>query len=121
MKRDNNTSTKSFRSLKISSIIKRKLGSLFISMNDKRLGIITVNNVLLSKDLRYAKIYIFFLNNLSINETIAILNKSSSYLRKKLLTVSNINYIPQMSFYYDKSIILNNRISALLKNNGCEK
>jgi ribosome-binding factor A len=53
-------------------------------MNDKRLGMISINNVSLSDDLRYAKIYVFFLNNISIKKTIYLLNNSSSYLRSIL-------------------------------------
>lgn len=110
----NNNQIKSFRALKISSILKKKLGSLLLNMDDKRLGLITINYILLSNDFRYAKVYIFFLNNLSIKETIFLLNKSSSYLRSNLSKSSNLNFIPKLNFYYDKSILVNDRINNLL-------
>jgi len=117
MKNRRDITNNSFRYLKITSIIKKKIGSFLINMNDKRLGIITVNNVILSKDLRYAKIYVFFLNTLPIKKTISILNNSVSHIRKKLSESSTLNLIPKINFYYDKSIILNNRIDNLLDNN----
>ena len=117
MKKKKDEIINSFRYLKISSIIKKKLGMLFLNMNDKRLGIITVNNIILSKDFRYAKIYVFFLNTISIKETISILNNLSSYIRKKLSENSNLNFIPKINFYYDKSIVVNNRIGNLLDKN----
>ena len=56
-----NNKLKSFRSLKIVSVIKRKLSSLILGMDDKRVGIITINDINLSKDFRYgADIRIFF-------------------------------------------------------------
>ena len=64
-----------------------------------------------------AQIYVFFLNSLSIKDTISILNKSSPYLRNKLSETSKLNFVPKMNFYYDKSIVLNNRIDDLLKKN----
>jgi len=121
MKSDKNLLVKSFRSLKISSIIKKKLSNLLVNMNDKRIGIITINKIIISKDLRYAKIYIFFLNNLSIKETIKILNNSSSYLRNQLSKHSNLNFIPKINFYYDKSIMILDRINSLLKVNEKQK
>jgi len=90
-------------------------------MNDKRLGIITINYIILSKDLRYAKVYIFSLNNLSVQNTVLILNKSSSYLRNQLSKKLNLNFIPKINFYYDKSILLNNRINNLLNKNEKNK
>ena len=107
--------------MKISSIIKKKLSSLFFSMDDKRLGIITINRIELSKDLRHAKAYVFFLNNMSIKESISLLKKSSSYFRKQISKSSTLNFIPKIDFYYDKSIILNNRINSLLNKNEIEK
>ena len=106
---------KSFRSLKLSSVLKKKLGLIFFSMSDKRLGMISINYITLSKDLRNAKIYIFFLNKLSIKETIYILNKSSTYLKNLLSKNSKLNFVPKLTFYYDKSIVVGNRINHLLK------
>lgn len=114
MQKNNNITIKSFRSLKLSSILKKKLGVLILNMNDKRFGIISINNVLLSNDLRYAKVYVFFLNNISIKKTIYLLNNSSSYLRNLLSKNSHLNFIPKLNFYYDKSILVNNRINHLL-------
>jgi len=113
--------SKSFKILKIESILKKKISEFFLQLSDKRLGIITTSKISLSKDLRYAKVYIFFLNKLSIKETIYILNDFSPYLRKQLSKKSNINFIPKISFYYDKSIILGNRINSLLSNNENKK
>lgn len=117
MKDKNSKIIKSFRHLKISSMIKKRLSELFLDMNDKRVGIITINEVLLSKDLRYAKVYVFFLNNLSIKNTMLLLNKCVPYLRNKLSSKLSLNFIPKINFYYDKSIIINNRIDKLLNNN----
>ena len=119
MKKNNNNYNikKSFRSLKLSSILKKKLGMIFFNMNDKRLGMVSINYIILSKDLRNAKIYVFFLNNLSIKDTISLLNKSETYLRNILSKNSKLNFIPRLTFYYDRSIIVGNRINHLLKKN----
>lgn len=118
MKKNNVISSKSFRSLKISSLLKKKIANIFLNINDKRLGIISINYIFLSNDLRNAKIYVFFLNNLSIKKTICLLNNYSKYLRNILSKNSNLNFIPKLYFYYDKSIIVGNRINNLLKMNN---
>lgn len=115
MKRFNCLSKNQFRLLKINSRLKKKLSASILQMNDKRIGIVSVSHILINKDLKHAKIYVYFLNSISIKNTILILNRSSSYLRNMIAKDGGFNNTPRLSFHYDKSVLVNNRINSLLK------
>ncbi|QCI17193.1 30S ribosome-binding factor RbfA [Buchnera aphidicola (Aphis helianthi)] len=79
--------------------------------------IITVSEVVVSKDLSYAQVFVSFLeknHNLSIKKLLNLLNKASGYIRKLLCKKLKLRIIPNIVFYYDDSFSKGNKISLLL-------
>ena len=85
-------------------------------IKDPRLGFVTVNEVVVSKDLAVAKVYVTILNadKAIISENINILNAASPYLRSELSKRMKMRIIPVLKFYYDNSMDVGNRVAELL-------
>ncbi len=112
------------RSARVSSQIQKELALILQrSFKDPRLGFVTVNEVVVSRDLAVAKIYVTVLNadRQSIQENIVILNEAAPWLRKEVAARMKMRHIPEMRFYYDDSIDTAMRVEALLKELQREK
>jgi len=106
------------RSARVASQIQKDLALILQrSFKDPRLGFVTVNEVIVSRDLAVAKIYVTVLNadQQSIQENIAILNEAAPFLRKEVAHRMKMRHIPEMRFYYDDSIDTGMRVEALLQ------
>ncbi len=106
------------RNARVSSQIQKELALILQrEMKDPRIGMVTVNEVVVSKDLSVAKIYVTFLNEdrQAIDEHLQILNEASPYLRGEIGKRIKIRIIPELRFYYDDSMDTGLRIDALLK------
>ncbi len=105
------------RSSRVSSQIQKELAqTLQRGIKDPRLGFITVNEVVVSKDLAVAKVYVTVLNadKATIRENIDILNDAAPYLRSELDNHMKMRMIPELRFYYDDSMDRGLRVSELL-------
>ena len=105
------------RTDRISDSIKSILGEIFLNklfINQK--GIITITNVTISRDLRYAKIFVSFLS--SKGETIDIiheLDKNKKFLRYHLGQKLPTKYVPEINFYIDDALINAFKINELIE------
>jgi len=103
------------RTERLNKVIKQEISSLLErEVNDPRLShLISVTQVSLSPDLKYAKIFVSILGSeTNKTETLAGFNAASGFLRKELASHLRLRYAPQLSFYYDDSI---ERGASLLK------
>ncbi|WP_343188077.1 30S ribosome-binding factor RbfA [Buchnera aphidicola (Ceratoglyphina bambusae)] len=108
------------RSVRVSSIIRKEISNiLYYSINDHRIKFfITILDVKISKDLKYAKVYFTVLNTLNKNNIfniIKIFNSYKKYIRKLLSKKINLRVVPELFFSYDDSFPNGIKISNLLK------
>lgn len=115
--------------------IQRELASLIqMEVNDPRVGMVSVTDVEVSRDLAHAKIYVTVLNTmtddlqvnestlsepgdldkLEIEENINALNKAAGYLRSLLAKQLSTRSVPKLRFYYDGSIERGQQLSSLI-------
>jgi ribosome-binding factor A len=108
-----------YRIKRISQEIKKEISYIIQNcINDPRLNqFSTILDVIISKDLSYAKIYVSFdkINHNFKKSSIEILNHASSYIRFLLSKNLKLRMIPQLVFFNDFSYIEGNKISNLLK------
>ena len=95
------------RSQRVSDNLRREIANIFsYEINDPRLKSLTVTQVLLSDDLSNAKIYVSSYINKSIteeNKEISnALERSKSYVKKKLGQNMKIKKLPAISFIIDQ-------------------
>jgi len=106
------------RSERTRKLIQREIsGLLEREVNDPRLSkLISVTEVTLSPDLKYAKIFVSTLGDQMDNkeEILAGFNNASGFLRRELASHLKLRYTPQLSFHYDDSIERGARLLKLM-------
>ncbi|KPU28171.1 ribosome-binding factor A [Caloranaerobacter sp. TR13] len=102
---------------RISEEIKKIVSDLIREgLKDPRISMLTsITEVEVTKDLRYAKIYVSILGNEDEREaTLTGLKNATSFIRKEIGNKLKIRYTPEPVFYLDKSIERGIYISQLL-------
>jgi ribosome-binding factor A len=106
------------RGQRISDLVQREL-SLIVQreMRDPRVGMVTINEVKVSKDLSYANVYVTFmeLEKDSVAQGLDALNHASGYLRSQLSAVLNTRTTPKLRFFYDETVVGGREISDLIE------
>lgn len=106
------------RSQRVASQMQKELATILLrEVNDPRLGFITVNEVVLSKDLASAKIYVTVLNadDAGKKANVDVLNEVSPFIRHALAKRMRLRHISELHFYYDHSFDTGQRVSELLR------
>jgi ribosome-binding factor A len=105
------------RSSRVASQIQKELASMLQrGLSIRGLGFVTVNEVVLSKDLAVAKVYITVLttDESGKKENVKILNNSAPYIRSELGKRMLLRFVPELRFYYDDSFDTGMRVAQLL-------
>ena len=104
------------RTDRVANEIKEILGNIQIHQVDlSNLGFITFSNVIVSPDLKNAKIFFTVLNERSPFNIIEIeLNRKSKIFRKYLAGFLEIKYVPKLKFFYDDTLLHEQKINKLL-------
>jgi len=105
------------RSARVSSQMQKELASILQrDIDDSRLGFITINEVIVSKDLAAAKIYFTVLNSddLGKKNHIKWLNELAPMIRHLLAKKMQLRHISELKFLYDDSFDTGMRVSELL-------
>ena len=83
-------------------------------INLSHLGFITFSKVIISPDLKHAKVFFGVMNEKKTIENITIeLNKKSKAFRKYLGQQLTIKFTPSIKFFYDDSITYVKKIDEL--------
>lgn len=88
-------------------------------VKDPRIGMVTVSDVEVSRDLAYAKIFITFLfdnDQEAINQGMKGLEKASPYIRSLVGKAMRLRIVPELRFIYDESLVEGMRMSNLVSN-----
>lgn len=101
---------------RVADVIQRELAVLIQrEITDPRLGMVTISDVEVSKDLQHAKVFVTVMGEQQdVEESVAVLNKAAKFLRKAMAPKVKLRAVPQLRFYYDSSIYQGSRISALI-------
>ncbi len=103
------------RTDRIGDVMMRELSVIIQQeLKDPRVGMITIAEVRVSKDLAYAKVFVSVMMEEKSAETLEGLNKAAGFLRAQLGKRMSIRIIPQLRFVYDDTTIKANRISRMI-------
>ncbi len=105
-----------FRLEKVSEEIKHKMNSAMSrDISELNMGLLTVSKVIMSPDLKLAKIYFTVLGNKEPGEKCAErLNFRKSHIRYLLGKQIKLKYTPDLVFYYDDSFDYADKINKLI-------
>ncbi|AKO45643.1 30S ribosome-binding factor RbfA [[Haemophilus] ducreyi] len=88
-------------------------------VKDPRIGMVTVSDVEVSRDLAYAKIFVTFLLDNDqdiIAQGMKGLEKAGPYIRTLLGKAMRLRIVPELRFIYDQSLVEGMRMSNLVSN-----
>ncbi|MBQ2890423.1 MAG: 30S ribosome-binding factor RbfA [Clostridia bacterium] len=104
---------------RISEEVKKELSFVIRDLKDPRLktNMVSVVNVSVTKDLRFAKAYISVLGDDSAKKgAIDALKGAAGFIRKEIGHRIDLRYTPEFNFVLDDSIEYGSHISEVLKN-----
>lgn len=106
------------RALRVAEEIKKEVSDI-LNMELKDPGLIkmvSVTGVDLSRDLRYAKIFVSIYSNREEQEKILkILDKARGFIRSEIGKRIRLRHTPEIDFHLDRSIEYGARIEQVLK------
>lgn len=110
------------RTDRIADQMQRDLAELIrSSLKDPRLGMVTVNQVTVARDLGYADVYVTLLtvddldaDAEEVKTTIKILNGAAGFLRSELGRMIRLRTIPQLRFHFDASVKRGRELDQLI-------
>lgn len=107
-------STKRIR--QVADMIQRYISqSLRQDIKDPRLVDVAITEVVVSSDLRIAKVYYSVIRESSIKEAGEALKHAGGHFRHIIATNLDLRYTPVLNFYYDETIAYAERIENLIK------
>ncbi len=105
------------RTRRVGELIQRELALIINSeLSDPRIGLVTLTDVRLTKDLKQAKVFVTeFSNDLEHRELISALTSASGYLKRLLSQRLDLRSTPNLQFVYDASIENGLKMSDLIE------
>lgn len=107
-----------YRGGRINEEVRREVSDIIRNnIKDPRLtAMISVTNVSVTKDLRYAKVYVSVFSNdeEEKNESFLALKSSAGFIRREIGHRINLRYTPEILFEVDDSIDRGMHIDSLL-------
>ena len=105
------------RSERIASHIQRELASLIQTgmIKDPRLGMPSILQVEVSRDLAHARVFFSLLDPENAAESIEALNGASGYLQREIGKTLKARVTPKLSFIYDDTDIRGRQMADLIE------
>ena len=107
------------RALRIADHLREQLADIIRSeMRDPRVGMVSVNDVRVSRDLAYADVFVSALgvdDPQSQSEFIAVLEHAAGFLRSSVARDNTLRTTPKLRFHYDELIVEGARIETLIR------
>lgn len=104
------------RQQRVSDLLYEELSILIGNeLDDPKLSLVTVSHVVISRDLRSAKVYVNHQNpDATRQEVIRGLRSATSFMRGELASRLSLRAVPELLFYYDDLAERAERIDDLL-------
>ena len=101
---------------RINEEIQKELSSLIRNLKDPRVQdtMISITHVETTPDLRYAKVYVSFLQEERAKEALKGLKSAGGYLRRELGSSLNLRYTPELNWELDDSITYGAKMLELI-------
>ena len=101
---------------RINEEIQRELASLIPNLKDPRVQntMISITHVQTTPDLRYAKVYVSFLEADRADDAIKGLKSAGGYLRRELGRALQLRYTPELVWSLDDSITYGAKMLMLI-------
>ncbi len=102
------------RSDRVAEQLQRDLAQLVRELKDPRLGMVTLLEVVVSKDLAHAKVWFDVLEVEQAKQAEEVLNHAAGFLRHELGRGLKLRVTPELKFFYDDTQRRGNELSAII-------
>jgi len=103
------------RALRVGEQIRRELAEQIRKLKDPRVGMVTITDVEVTKDLSVAKVYYSVLGEGDvITQTQKGLERAAGFIRRELGHAMRLRVVPELRFLYDDTELKGNRIDRLI-------
>ncbi len=106
------------RTQRVADYLRRELAQLIqLEVRDPRVGMVTVNDVEVSRDMSHAKIFVTVMGKDSAEDAAAsleALNHAAGFLRTQISKQTQMRTTPKLHFVFDASIGRGAHLSALI-------
>ena len=106
------------RADRVADAIQRNLAQLIqFEIRDPRVGMVNINDVTVTRDMAYAKVFITFVDLESdeeAEESAKALNNAAGFLRSQLAKLLDMRTTPRLQFLYDKTSVKGQQLSNLI-------
>lgn len=106
------------RTDRLGDAVQRILAQLIqVEVRDPRVGLVNINDVVVARDLSFARVYVTFVGKDAESECLeaaAALNKASGFLRTLLAKELDVRTTPRLQFIYDKTSVRGQHLSQLI-------
>ena len=101
---------------RINEEIQKAVSSLIRELKDPRVQdtMISITHVETTPDLRWAKVYVSFLQEERAKDALAGLKSAGGYLRRELGSALNLRYTPELNWALDDSITYGAKMMKLI-------
>ena len=101
---------------RINEEIQKELSSLIRNLKDPRVQdtMISITHVETTPDLRWAKVYVSFLQEDRAKDALKGLKSAGGYLRRELGRALNLRYTPELNWALDDSITYGAKMMKLI-------
>ena len=103
---------------RVADYLRRELAQLLqMEVRDPRLGMVSVNEVAVSRDLAHAKVFVTFMecdNEAAAQERLQVLNQAAGFLRSRLSRDARMRTVPRLRFVYDSGVVRGRKLSDLI-------
>lgn len=107
------------RTQRVGDFLKQELATLIqFEIRDPRVGMVSITDVEVSRDMSYARVYMTVLGKETqeeAEESVEVLNKAAGFLRTQLARINNARTTPKLRFYFDSSVGRGQYLSNLIE------
>lgn len=105
------------RSDRVADAIQRYLANMIQhEVRDPRVGLVNINDVTVSRDMAYAKVYVTQVggDEEASRKSVEALNNAAGFLRTLLARELDMRTVPRLQFYYDHTSVRGQELSSLI-------
>ncbi|HEX4825048.1 MAG TPA: 30S ribosome-binding factor RbfA [Candidatus Polarisedimenticolaceae bacterium] len=104
------------RNERVGEEIRAVLAEAVREIRDPRVGFVTLTGVVLSPDLKQAKVYVSRLGSASErDDAVDALNEAVAFLRRAVSTRAKLRHTPLLRFFSDATLERGSRVEAILQ------
>jgi ribosome-binding factor A len=106
------------RTERVADYLRQELARLLqTELRDPRIGMVSINEVEVSRDLAHAKVFVTFMERDSeqeAREQLEVLNGAAGFLRTQVSKDARMRTVPKLRFVYDASVTRGRRLADLI-------